>query len=118
MCNLIHSMDVLQLFKCLGDDTRLKCVMLIHCFGEACVCELMEALALDQPKISRHLAQLRKCGILLDERRGKWMYYRLQPELSKAARAIISTAVDCQNNEFDALKAKFTRCQISDSRCC
>ncbi|MEC7692041.1 MAG: ArsR family transcriptional regulator, partial [Pseudomonadota bacterium] len=43
-------MNALQLFKCLADDTRLKSVVLIHTFGEACVCELMETLKLDQPK--------------------------------------------------------------------
>jgi ArsR family transcriptional regulator, arsenate/arsenite/antimonite-responsive transcriptional repressor len=63
-------MDPCTFFKCLADDTRLKSVLLIAKINEACVCDLMEALELDQPKTSRHLAQLRKCGILADERRG------------------------------------------------
>lgn len=64
-------------FKCLADDTRLKSLLLIAKADEACVCDLMEALDLDQPKTSRHLALLRKCGILIDERRGKWVFYKL-----------------------------------------
>lgn len=111
-------MNALQLFKCLSDDTRLKCVLLIHSFGEACVCELMEALELDQPKISRHLAQLRKCDILQDERRGKWMYYRLHPALSDAARSIIQTAAEGDTSCYTALKDKFASCQLGDARCC
>ena len=71
----------LQLFKCLSDNTRLQSVLLISHFEEACVCDLIAALELDQPKVSRHLAELRRCGILQDERRGKWVYYRLHQDL-------------------------------------
>lgn len=111
-------MNALQLFKCLSDDTRLKCVLLIQRFGEACVCELMAALELDQPKISRHLAQLRKCSVLQDERRGKWMYYRLHPALSDAARSIIQAAAEGDTSIDSALKDRFAACQLSESRCC
>ncbi len=69
------------LFKCLADDTRLRAVMLIVREGELCVCELMAALDDSQPKISRHLAQLRAAGLLLDRRQGLWVYYRLNPQL-------------------------------------
>ena len=53
-------MNPCKFFKCLADDTRLKSLMLIATVKEACVCDLMAALELDQPKISRHLAELRK----------------------------------------------------------
>lgn len=87
-------MSPLQLFKCLSDDTRLKSVLIIYQRQEACVCELMAALALDQPKVSRHLAELRKCNILSDERRGKWVYYRLHEQLPNWALAVIAQTAD------------------------
>lgn len=70
-----------EFFKCLADETRLRSLLLIQHESELCVCELMEALDESQPKVSRHLAQLRQCGLLLDRRDGKWVYYRLNPEL-------------------------------------
>jgi ArsR family transcriptional regulator len=69
------------LFKCLGDETRLRTLLLLQAEGELCVCEIAEALALSQPKISRHLASLRGCGLLRDTRHGQWIYYQLHPEL-------------------------------------
>lgn len=70
-----------ELFKCLADETRARATLLIVAEGELCVCELMCALDDSQPKISRHLAQLRSAGLLLDRRQGQWVYYRLNPEL-------------------------------------
>lgn len=74
-------MSPLIFFKCLADDTRLKSMLLINQHQELCVCDLQQALQLSQPKVSRHLAELRKCALLIDERRGKWVYYRLHPNL-------------------------------------
>lgn len=68
-------------FKCLADETRIRTMLLITDQGELCVCELTCALEESQPKISRHLAQLRTCGLLADRRQGQWVYYRLHPNL-------------------------------------
>lgn len=70
-----------DVFKCLSDETRARTTLLIASLGELCVCELMCALDDSQPKISRHLAQLRSNGMLLDRRQGQWVYYRLNPDL-------------------------------------
>jgi len=85
-------MTPLSLFKCLSEETRLLSVLLIAQQGELCVCELTCALQISQPKISRHLAQLRECGILQDERRGQWVHYSLHPDLPVWAQQIISEA--------------------------
>ena len=53
-----------SLFKCLADETRTRISLLIAREGELCVCELTAALEQSQPKISRHLAQLRASGLL------------------------------------------------------
>ncbi|MBL4611391.1 MAG: metalloregulator ArsR/SmtB family transcription factor [Pseudomonadaceae bacterium] len=77
------------IFKCLADETRARMTLLIARQGELCVCELTAALELSQPKISRHLAQLRQCGLLEDERRGQWVYYRLHPALPDWVRQML-----------------------------
>jgi ArsR family transcriptional regulator len=81
-----------QLFKCLSDETRLRCVVLLQSRGELCVCELTAALRLPQPKISRHLAQLRAYGLLQDRRQGLWVYYRIHPQLPQWALALLREA--------------------------
>lgn len=68
-------------FKCLADETRIRMMLLITREEELCVCELTCALSESQPKVSRHLAQLRNCGLLEDRRQGQWVYYRLHPRL-------------------------------------
>ncbi len=70
-----------QLLKCMADDLRLRTLLLILNEKELCVCELTAALEQSQPKISRHLAQLRNCGLLQDRRQGQWVFYRLNPAL-------------------------------------
>jgi len=105
-------------FKCLADATRLKLLLLIVKAGEACVCDLMEALDLDQPKTSRHLAQLRNCGILLDERRGKWVFYTLHPELPKWAHDVLANTAEHNETYFNSALTKLVASQYSTlTRC-
>lgn len=75
------SFSTVTLFKCLGDETRTRIMLMLAEQGELCVCELIWALEDSQPKVSRHLAQLRTCGLLEDRRQGQWIYYRLHPQL-------------------------------------
>ena len=75
-----------SLFKALADRTRLR---IIHLIGEdeVCVCFFVEVLGSSQPKISRHLAYLRRAGLVSTRREGKWMHYRLiKPVDEQAAR--------------------------------
>jgi ArsR family transcriptional regulator len=82
------------LFRALGDSTRLRCLMLLLREGELCVCELTAALALSQPKISRHLAHLRDSGITDVRRNGTWMFYRVAEDLPGWARAVLEATRD------------------------
>lgn len=82
----------LQLFKNLSDETRLGIVLLLREMGELCVCDLCTALAQSQPKISRHLAMLRESGLLLDRKQGKWVHYRLSPQMPAWAAQVIEQA--------------------------
>lgn len=82
------------LFRSLADPTRLRSLLLLQREGELCVCELTCALGEGQPKISRHLAQLREAGLVADRRQGVWVYYRLHPELADWAQAILRATAE------------------------
>lgn len=90
-------MNPVQFYKCLADETRLRCLLLIKQEEELCVCELMSALEEIQPKISRHLAQLRKNELLSDRRQGQWVFYRINPSLPSWAQLVLTETA--QNNE-------------------
>lgn len=91
-----------QFFRALADPTRLHCLLLLCHQRELCVCEFVHALELSQPKISRHLAQLRDMGIVADERRGRWVYYRLHPDLPDWARHVLEVVRDSEAlDEFE-----------------
>lgn len=82
-------MSVAKFFKCLSDETRLRCLVLLQSRESLCVCDLAEALESSQPKISRHLAQLRACDLVSDRRDGQWVYYRLHPDLQRWQRDVL-----------------------------
>ena len=74
------------LFKALADRTRLRLLNLMGA-DEVCVCFFVEVLGTNQPKISRHLAYLRRAGVVGVRREGKWMHYRIvTPSEPHAAR--------------------------------
>jgi ArsR family transcriptional regulator len=84
--------DMVQLFAALADPTRLRLLNLMD-GREVCVCYFVEILKQSQPKISRHLAYLRRAGIVSARREGKWMHYRIErPEDARAA-AILEAAL-------------------------
>jgi ArsR family transcriptional regulator len=76
------------LFRVLADRTRLRLLNLIA-DKEICVCYFVEILKISQPKISRHLAYLRRAGIVAARRQGRWMHYRLLPPRDSVASAIL-----------------------------
>jgi ArsR family transcriptional regulator len=78
-------------FRALADRTRLRLLNLMR-GEEVCVCFFVETLKTHQPKISRHLAYLRKAGIVGARREGPWMHYRIvEPPDSHAARVLTDT---------------------------
>ncbi len=68
--------SIALLFKALADRTRLRLINLIG-NDEVCVCFFVEVLKINQPKISRHLAYLRRAGVVSARREGKWIHYRI-----------------------------------------
>lgn len=83
-------MDPEIVFQMLADTTRLRIVALLQGHGELCVCELTHTLALSQPKISRHLGQLRESDLVEARRSGRWMYYRIRDDLPSWAGDVLS----------------------------
>lgn len=82
-----------RLFRALGDPTRLRLLNLMA-GQEVCVCFFTEVIGAPQPKISRHLAYLRKAGIVSARREGKWMHYRLAVPPSPQAAAILKSVLE------------------------
>lgn len=77
------------LFRALADETRLRIIALLLSRGEICVCDIIAALDLPQSTVSRHLAYLRKSGMVSDRRCGLWMYYSLVSESNEFQSGLI-----------------------------
>ena len=83
--------DLALLFAALADRTRLRLLNLMN-GKEVCVCYFVEILEQSQPKISRHLAYLRRAGIVAARREGKWIHYKIVvPKHAGAARILNET---------------------------
>lgn len=96
VCNILAAMHLepQSFLRALADPTRLRLLVLLQQHDELCVCELSHALDTIQPKISRHLAILRKKGVLLDRRQGQWVYYRIHPEIPAWAYRALTAVVE------------------------
>jgi len=83
--------ELAPLFKALADPMRLRLLSLIACHdgGESCVCDLLEAFDVTAPAISYHLKILREAGLISSERRGTWVYYRVNPDVMARMSAVL-----------------------------
>ncbi|QTH64473.1 metalloregulator ArsR/SmtB family transcription factor [Psychrosphaera ytuae] len=96
-----------QLFKALGDEIRLVALLLIVDQDEICVCELMTALDEDsQPKVSRHLAQLKKMGILQDRKHKQWVFYSISPRCPNWLSDLLKAQLLIQSDFLQPFKTK------------
>lgn len=82
------------LFRALGDESRLAMLMLIRNQKKLCVYELTTALDSSQPKVSRHLANLKEVGLLETERQGQWIYYFLNPQMPEWLMRVLEETSD------------------------
>ena len=104
-----------RLFQALGDATRLRILGLLLT-GEVCVCDIHETLKIPQPKASRHLAYLRKSGLVDTRRQGLWIHYRLA-ELSDPVLGAIAAAVRHALTHVDVVQHDAARLQ-KKTGCC
>jgi ArsR family transcriptional regulator len=87
-----QAVDLARVFKAMGDPVRLRLLSLIasHAGGEACVCDLSDVFELTGPTISHHLKVLREAGLITGDRRGTWIYYRVQPDALRMASTVLT----------------------------
>jgi len=78
------------LFRAFSDRTRLRILHMLR-NGELCVCQIVDVLGVPQPKTSRHLAYLRRAGLVVARKDGQWAYYKLAP----AKSALHQKLLDC-----------------------
>ena len=74
-------MEIQPLFDALSDENRRNIILLLMEGGEQCVCNIYPKLNMSQPKASRHLGVLREARLVIARRDGKWMHYRLNPDM-------------------------------------
>jgi ArsR family transcriptional regulator len=113
MKNRLAGMEAL--FKALGDSTRLRILGLLLT-GEVCVCDIHESLGIPQPKASRHLAYLRKVGLVETRRAGLWIYYRLGV-MADPVLAAITDAVRHALTHLDDVQKDADRLQTRTGCC-
>jgi ArsR family transcriptional regulator len=119
MATQIHGLE--RTFQALADGTRLRILGLLVA-GEVCVCNLHESLGISQPKVSRHLAYLRRAGLVTARREGLWVHYRLaevpDPVLGTIVQAVTHALghVDAVRRDTRAL-AKTTGCVVPPQAC-
>lgn len=111
------SANLAGLFAALADETRLRLLNLIG-GREVCVCYFVEILRQGQPKISRHLAYLRKAELVEARREGKWMHYRMAPQEDAAAASILDAVLDSLRNDkqMQADRARLDRACCSPQK--
>ncbi len=100
-------------FKTLSDPTRLGILGLLFDQGERCVCELMTALDISQPKASRHLGVLRRHQLILTRRSGTWIYYRLDPGLPAWQREVLKAYL-----KNSVISSTILRHPVPGGNCC
>jgi len=112
-----RSPDLVQLFQALADPTRLRILNLLAA-GELCVCYFVEILGDPQPKISRHLAYLRRAGVVDARRDGKWIHYSLaEPADEKRKHVLDSTlAAIAADREMQRDRLALQRACCGDTR--
>lgn len=104
-----------ELFKALADETRLRILGLLLS-GEVCVCHIHECLRIPQPKASRHLAYLRRAGLVDTRREGLWVYYRLA-DAPDPVRGTLQFAVRHALQHLDVVQADVRRLE-KKTGCC
>lgn len=102
-----------KLFRALADRTRLRLLNLMR-DQELCVCYLVEVLRASQPKISRHLAYLRRAGIAAARRDGTWMHYRVvkppDPRAARILEEVLASLADDREMQRDRERLKLVCC--------
>jgi ArsR family transcriptional regulator, arsenate/arsenite/antimonite-responsive transcriptional repressor len=82
--------DLARAFAALGDPVRLRCLSLISSAGECCSCDLEGPLQRAQPTVSHHTKALADAGLIVGEKRGRWMWWQVVPERISELQAALT----------------------------
>jgi ArsR family transcriptional regulator, arsenate/arsenite/antimonite-responsive transcriptional repressor len=91
--------QITKVFRAVSDRTRLRILNLLR-GGEICVCHIVAVLDSPQPTVSRHLAYLRRAGLVVARKEGQWMHYSLAPARSKAHEMLLDCLAQCFEEEM------------------
>lgn len=110
------------MFRAFSDRTRLRLLNLLR-GGETCVCDLVDVIGAPQPKVSRHLAYLRKAGLVVARKDGLWMHYSLTPAKTEFHKSLLNCLACCFQSVPELKKdtERLGRCQSSSpcqTTCC
>ncbi len=112
------------MFRAFSDRTRLRILNLLRA-GEICVCDIVEVLGASQPLVSRHLAYLRRAGLVVGRKEGLWIHYQLAPARSEVHKSLLTCLQCCSGvmpelaRDVKRLKAKGCSARCNDAeRCC
>ncbi|MEO0100895.1 MAG: metalloregulator ArsR/SmtB family transcription factor [candidate division WOR-3 bacterium] len=84
--------EATRCFKVLGEETRLRILWILKkAERELCVCEIMKVLKKSQPHISRHLRELKICGLVKERKEGRWVFYSLNPKVNQFYHSLLET---------------------------
>lgn len=86
-------MQIEEALRCLNNQTRLRCLLLLAESEEVCVCEFVDALGITQPTASKALAALKNAGFLSDRRDANWNYYSLARHMPEWQRDLLNAAI-------------------------
>jgi ArsR family transcriptional regulator, arsenate/arsenite/antimonite-responsive transcriptional repressor len=109
-------MKLIEIYRCLCDETRLRLLNLLH-RGPLCVCHFQEVLQLPQVAVSKHLAYLRRHGLVTAERDGAWMIYRLAEPRPPELERQLACLQDCAR-EIPAFQDDVRRLESRVGACC
>ena len=87
-----QAQDLALVFAALADPVRLRLLGLVAQTGEVCSCDLIDPLGKAQPTISHHTKVLADAGLIVGEKRGRWVWWRVVPERVEALRDALGTA--------------------------
>jgi ArsR family transcriptional regulator len=86
-----HAENLAEVFAALGDPVRLRLFSIISATGEVCSCNLEGPLERSQPTISHHTKILAEAGLILGEKRGRWVWWRVVPDRLEAVRKVLGS---------------------------
>jgi ArsR family transcriptional regulator len=97
--------DLVKIFKALSDETRLRIIKLLE-KGELCVCDIVAALDMVQPKVSFHLSTLKEAGFIKDRKQGKWIHYSLNEKDLFRRMLLLSACERMQDNTISGDRSR------------